>query len=157
MKKIPFILLLFSSFYSLAQTNQKIDSAYYLIDTAKNPSNARVWDIDIEYPAFKVYTIKCHCLQFDKDIIFAYDTNRVKGQVISKNDFKAINLINLNTLILKAKQFTSTGFKGKYAIFIVEPNDDGYISYRVQLITPRESSDDNENVKPLDSARLKKP
>ncbi|MDB5016750.1 MAG: hypothetical protein JWQ84_1582 [Mucilaginibacter sp.] len=157
MKKLSFIILVFSSFCSLAQKNQKIDSIYYLIDTAKIPSNAQMWDVHTEYPAFKVYTIKCPCLQYDKEPIFIYDTNKVKGQVITKKDMKTINLINLSNLILKAKQFTNTSFKGKYAIYIVEPNGKRYIYHAVRLLKPRASTVDYENITFPDSTKFKKP
>ncbi len=45
MKKIALTIFSFYSFRAIAQTKQKTDSFYYLIDTAKIPTNARMWDI----------------------------------------------------------------------------------------------------------------
>jgi len=160
MTKLSLVFLFFCSLSATAQKRPGIDSIYYLIDTAKVPANARMWDIYEEYPSFKVYVIKCPCLQYDKEPSFIYDINKIKGQTISKKELKDFKFINLVALILKVKQFTERGFKGEYAIFLVEPTGKKYILHQVRLLKPtksREVSIDYENISPPDSTKAGKP
>jgi len=139
----------------MAQRHNKIDSIYYLVDTTKTPLKDRMWEIDMEYPSFKVYTIVCSCLRYDQKPTFLYDTLKNKGTIISKSQLKALFLIKLSSLITKAQQYTSVGFKGRYAIFIVEPIGKKYIYHRVNLLTPRGPSIDYENIPPNSSTPKK--
>jgi len=159
MKKIFLAVLLFCSINASAQKIPETDSVYYLVDTVKTAANDRLWDIHEEYPSFKVYTIQCPCLQYNRQPSFIYDTKQVKGRVVSKDEFKTIKLSSLVSLIVKAKQFTSDDFKGKYAIFFIEPAGRQYILYKVRLLRPtrtRDISIDYENVPPPDSTEKKR-
>jgi len=159
MKKIFFIILFFCSINAFAQVKQKIDSIYYLLDTIKVPANARMWDIHEEYPSLKIYSIRCHCLQYDKEPTFVYNIGNEKDYIISKKDLSIIKCVNLTTLILKSKQFTAIGFKEKYAIFRIEPSGKKYVVRRVRLLKPnkpREPSIDYENITAPDPTKQKK-
>jgi hypothetical protein len=115
-----------------------------------------MWDVDIEYGDIKVYSMRCTCLQYNQRPTFSYHPDINKGHILTTKDLKAINLVSLSDLLLVAKRFTTIGFKGKYAIFIVEPTGRKYVSQRVNLFIPREPSIDYEIVSPPDSIKQKK-
>jgi hypothetical protein len=159
-KKLYFGFVFFSSLCGFAQTRQKIDSVYYLVDTAKIPANERMWDIHEEYPSFKVYIIQCPCLRYNNKPSFVYNASEVKDYRITRKQLKALKLINLPALIRKVKQFTAGDFKGKYTIFLVEPAGKGYVYHRVRLLyplKPRSPSIDYEIISPPGTTKLKKP
>ena len=120
----------------------------------------QMWDIHDEYPSLKMYTIKCPCLKYDQEPSFVYDdTGDNKGIKINEKQLKALKPVSLAALILKAKQFTSADFKGKYAIFLVEPAGSSYIFHQVRLLNPtkpRENTVDYENIPKVDSTKLNK-
>jgi hypothetical protein len=156
MKKTFFlIILILGTITAFAQTKQKVDSLYYLIDTANIPKNARLWDIHEEYPSLKAYVIQCPCLRYGQEPMFVYDTKEATGQTITEEELNALKLTNLSTLILKAKQFTATDFKGKYIIFLGEPIGKNYIFHKVRLLKPiksRGTTIDYENI-PADKSK----
>ena len=154
MQKLILAILLFWSLNSYSQDNNKIDSIYYLLDTSKTPVMDRLWDVDLEYGGIKVYTIRCSCLQYDQRPTFSYHSNRAKSNILSKKGLGAIKLTRLNELVIKAKQFTTPGFKGKYAFFLVEPYERRYIYHQVNLFTPQAPSIDYIVIPP-DSTKRK--
>src|SRR5665213_3030183 len=101
MKNIAILSLLICSLNSFGQKNQKIDSVYYLIDTADVPANARMWRTELEYPTFKTFTLLCPCLQYGREPSFIYDEKHPHSQIVTKNELKKLKLINISTLILK--------------------------------------------------------
>jgi len=156
MKKIFFIILFFCSSNAFAQLKQKIDSIYYLLDTVKTPVNDRIWEIDDEGD-FKYYTILCPCLAYGLQPTFFYRVD-FGGQIINNTKLKTIKLISVSSLILKAKKFTDSGFKGKYAIFFIEPKEKEFISHKVSLRPAKkpEILIDYENIPAPDSIKQKK-
>jgi len=154
MKKLAFFVLFLFSMSSFAQTRRRIDSIFYLLDTLKTPVLDRMWDVDLEYGGIKVYAIRCSCLQYDQRPTFSYHSDRAKSSTLTKKDLGTIKLTSLNELVIKAKQFTTVGFKGKYAFFIVEPDKKGYIYHQVNLLTPRAPSIDYIVIPP-DSTKRK--
>jgi hypothetical protein len=159
MKKLILIFLFLCSIKTYAQKTGKVTSIYYLIDTAKVPVNARMWDIHMEYPSLKLYTIECPCMQYGQKPTFVYDTSAIRDYVINKKKLSTIKFTSLTVLILKSKQITTIGSKGRYSIFIVEPKGEKYVVHPVRLIKPlkpRDRSIDYENM-PLDTSKIKKP
>ncbi|MDP9078436.1 MAG: hypothetical protein M3O71_13465 [Bacteroidota bacterium] len=157
MKKIFFIILLFCSYNAIAQKSSKIDSIYYLIDTANTPVNDRMWEIHEEYPSFKIYIIQCPCLQYDQKPSLIYDTKKTNGKVISQKQLKALKLTNIAILIVKIKQSLTNDFTGKYVFFLVEPLGKKYIFHEVRTLKPRKPrgiSIDYENI-PGDTTKTK--
>jgi hypothetical protein len=150
------IILCFVFYTSYAQKTiaNRVDSIYYLIDTAKTPFNDRMWDIGIE-GSFKYYTIACSCLQYNRQPTFFYRTN-FKGQVIKQKDLNRFKFIKLSDLIIKAKKYTDTTYKGKYAIFFVEHSDGKFILHKVSLSEPRKPVVNIDyEIMPMDSTKTK--
>ncbi len=136
MKILTFLFLIFSSVRSIAQTEQKIDSIYYLLDTAKTPVNDRMWSIEAD-DQFKMYILKCPCLKFNGTPQFFYSVTdkEDKGWIISKREFQTIKLISLPDLITKAKQLLDT-LPISRSFFLIEPEGKKYIVHNVALINP---------------------
>ncbi len=135
MKKIIFILLCLYSSNSFAQKGRRTDSVYYLLDTAKTPLNERIWHIDNDGP-WKYYTIQCHCLQYDTEPTFAYDTRKDIPRIFSKKELKSIALINISDLIDSVKKNLENGRKDAYTLFLIEPYKKKYIIHRLNLTHP---------------------
>ncbi|MFI5139843.1 MAG: hypothetical protein ACHQIM_18620 [Sphingobacteriales bacterium] len=156
MKKIFFIVLLFCSLNAFAQTKQKIDSIYYLLDTVKIPVNDRIWEIGVE-GNFKYYTILCPCLAYGLQPTFFYRMD-FGGQIINNTNLRTVKFISISSLILKAKKFTDSSFKGKYAIFFIEGKEKEFISHKVSLRPAKkpEILIDYENITAPDSKKQKK-
>jgi hypothetical protein len=160
MKKLFFIIVFLNTFTAFSQKSSKIDSTYYLIDTAKIPANARMWEIHEEYTSFKEFVIQCPCLRYNQQPSFIYDEKAPTSGLISKKELDKLKLVNLTTLIAKAKKFTDMGYTGKYFIGFIEPRGKEYIFHEVRLLNPvkpRNPSIDYENIQPIDSNKKKKP
>jgi len=143
MKKI-FLLAASLIIYSLSVHAQKIDSVYYLLDTAKTPIRDRMWEIGIEVP-FKYYTVLCPCLKYNNQLTFAHKIGET-GKM-----YKNINLMRLTTLpdlISKAKKHVDNGFNG-YTFFLIEHSGKSYVVYKVGIVPPKDNkpSIDYENIK----------
>ena len=133
-------LLLFVCFEmtSKAQTTSiksKIDSVYFLLDTARTPLNERIWRIDNDGP-WKYYTVECHCLPYNMEPTFAYDTRNDISRIFSKKELRSIVFINISDLIDTVKKNLENGRKETYTLFLIEPYKKKYISHRLNLSHP---------------------
>ena len=99
MKKTLLIILTVGSLNAFAQENKKIDSLFYLLDTAKTPVNDRMWSIDMEKNSiYKNYTIECPCLKNGGKPTFFYNIEgKYKGIFLKKKELKTIKLTSINT------------------------------------------------------------
>lgn len=134
MKKILFILLIIYSVVTRAFGVSKIDSIYYLLDTAKTQINDRLWDIHEEYPSLKIYIIKCPCLPFDNQPTFIENTGVAPNEIISKKKILGLKFISLERLISMAKQIaTDNEKKNIYSFFFIEPTGNEFVLHHVRL------------------------
>jgi hypothetical protein len=132
------IILCFSFYATYAQKAaiNNIDSIYYLIDTTKTPVNDRMWKITMN-GTFRQYTIQCPCLINNGKPQFFYDiANKDTGVYISQKELKALKLIHLSALILKAKQIESNENKHDYALFLIEAKGKKYFMHEASFINP---------------------
>jgi hypothetical protein len=139
MKKLLLLFLIISSIQSNAQTRQKIDSVYYLLDTAKTSVADRMWDIHDDngsiYGNIKTYTIQCPCLKNGGKPSFFYSiSDRGKGILIDEKQLKDIKLIALNELIAKSKQIENNNYQSDYMIFLIEPRQKKYAIHKLDFI-----------------------
>lgn len=101
MQKILFLTLLFCPFILLGQRNQKLNSVYYLIDTAHVPTNDRMWDVSSS-DQYTRYRIKCPCLNNNGEPLFFQSTAN-KSNILDKVAFKKLKMIDLSSLIILIK------------------------------------------------------
>ena len=136
MRNLFFLISIFYSFNVFAQTAQKVDTIYYLLDTAKTPVNDRMWEIRID-DQFKSYILNCLCLKFNGMPTFFYSvTDKAdSGKIINKSEFKALKLIGLPALIIKSKELLDTEMIS-YSFFIIEPEGKKYMIHNVALTNP---------------------
>src|ERR1700744_3374130 len=115
---IRFFLLAFLCFVFYTVSAQKaninrLDSIYYLLDTAN-----KMWSVSIDSSVMsKNYTIQCPCLINGGKPKFSYsisNASKEKGITISNKKLKTIELVNLNSLILKTKEVDSTNNWNRY-------------------------------------------
>jgi hypothetical protein len=154
MKKIILIILCYCSINSYAQKSQNVDSVYYLLDTIKTPAKDRIWEIHLEYPSLKIYTIQCSCLAYDSSPAFVYRSN--EQQTLAKKDIKNFKLISLVKLIGLTKLITTKMLDHKVVFFIIEPHGQNYTLSRVHLLKPskpRGPSIDYENIPSPDTVK----
>jgi hypothetical protein len=135
MKKIVIILLYLYSSNAFAQNESTTNPVYYLLDTSKTPISERIWHIDNDGP-WKYYTIQCHCLQYNAEPTFAYDTRKDISRIISKKELKSITLINISDLIDSVKKNLENGRKEAYTLFLIEPYKKKYVSHKLNLVHP---------------------
>jgi hypothetical protein len=156
MKKLSVIILTFCAFSACAQTKSKIDSIYYLIDTAKVPLNARMWKIETDN-AYKYFILQCPCLPSSGKPELTYNM-KIEGEVINETEVKTLKTVDIYTLILEAKKFFDNKLKDNYAIFLVEPKDKKFVIHKVVLKNTEKNPGltDYENI-PADTLKKKKP
>ena len=135
MKRLIFAMFILGFCYSnlSAQVKTKVDTVFYLLDTAKTPVNDRMWEVGIELP-FKQYVLKCPCLLYNSEIAFMYPIKDT-GNIFDLDKLQKFKLIDLPRLIGKSKQFIENNFKG-LVFFIIEPYKNKYIIHRVGLMQP---------------------
>ncbi len=140
MKKLIFLFLIFGTIKSIAQTTKKIDSVYYLVDTAKTPVTDRMWDIYSEGPVtFYALQFPCTCPGLMNKPTFAYSKNWKTNRIISPNEFKSVKLTNLPILLQKIKDFaevdakTKNDLKTQFYIYLIEPSGYGYAVHKAIL------------------------
>jgi len=135
MQKLFFIIIFLSSVNAFAQENKKIDSIFYLLDTVKTPLTDRMWSVE-KSSIYKNYAIQCPCLKNGGKPTFFYDIEgKDSGVLLSKKELKTVKLTSLSTLILKSKLIDSSD-RPNYTIFLIEPNEKGYIRHEVNFINP---------------------
>ena len=110
------MLLIFGQFNTFAQTGNKTDSIYYLLDTAKTPVTDRMWDIHVDKGSIfgndKSYVIQCPCLKDGGKPTFFYASgDRGEGMLVNKKQLKTLKAISLSALIAKAKQVEGYDYK----------------------------------------------
>ena len=139
MKNYFFVIIIFFYFNNLsAQVKAKVDTVYYLLDTAKTPVNDRMWEVGIEELPFKHYVINCPCLTYDQKPSFIHRVNDL-GEIITGKSLARLQLSNITTLIDKSKKFIENNFKG-YAFYIIEPDKKKYIMHKMGLVRPIKST-----------------
>jgi micrococcal nuclease len=130
----PFLVSIFILFSCNAFAQEpKTDSTYFLIDTTKTNVTDRMWIINGDN-LYKNYTLQCPCLKFNGMPTFFYQTND-KFKFIDKAQLKAIKLISLPALIIKAKQLLDTSMISRL-FFVIEPDGKKYVMHNVALINP---------------------
>ena len=156
MNKFVIIILTFCAFNVCAQTKSKIDSIYYLIDTASVPVNARMWKIEIDYP-YKYFILQCPCLPSSGKPELFYSM-KIAGQVISEAEAKTLKTVDISMLISEVKRVFDNNYKGSYLIFIIEPRDKRFVVHKVVLKNTDKNPGltDYENI-PADTSKKKKP
>jgi hypothetical protein len=150
-----FILSLFV-FKVNAQIKPKIDTIYYLLDTAKIPVNDKVWKVSKDSD-YQYYTILCPCVQFNGSPTFI-NVKEQRVQTLSKAQLERIQLTSLPVLIVKAKQFLDSN-KKENVFFIIEPAGKRYLVHQMILFNPEihiVSSPDVVQVQPDNNAFEKK-
>ncbi|MGN8071927.1 hypothetical protein [Mucilaginibacter sp. SG564] len=137
MQKLLFIILFFVSVNAFAQENKKIDSLFYLLDTAKTSAANRMWSINSEKNSiYKNYTIECSCLRYGGKPTFFYNIEgKDNGIFLDKKKLNTIKLTSIRTLIVTSKRIDTTD-RRDYAIFLIEPNRGGYMMHEVDFINP---------------------
>lgn len=158
MKTLLFAVLFLYTVKSAVFARGKIDSVYYLLDTAKTPVNDRMWDIHEENPSLKFYVINCICLAYNSKPSFVFDMSTAKSEVIDKRGLRAIKLVSLSALIEQAKQFSDNKEpEGHQSFFLIEPAGKKYVVHKVRLIPYFIGKTvDFENISQPDSTRPKK-
>jgi hypothetical protein len=138
MKNIKLLLaslLILCCYYSFANNQQKADTIYYLVDTAKAPVKDRMITVEFE-DQFKCYTIECFCLKYDQKPVFYYNYEKEKGENI--NAVNGISFISLSKLIHLSQEGGGDLFNTNHIAYFIEPGlGNKYIKHRVMLLKPR--------------------
>jgi hypothetical protein len=127
MKKLFFAIIFFGVFNASAQEDKKVDSIYYLLDTAKTPVLDRMISVDIARP-HKFFTINCPCLNSGSRPVFR--TNINNGTSISSREIAKIKFISLANLIELVRKNDTPYFNDVVAIFFIEPGKNVFIKER---------------------------
>jgi len=144
MKKLFLMFLVICSVNAYALADIKKDSVYYLIDTARTPRNDRLWDIHEEYPTIMLYTIKCPCLAFGNRPTFVDNLELKTDEMISTEEFKAIKLTTMASLIEKAKRASiDQKARNNCSFFIIERRGGNYVVHKVRLLNPTKPAQTN--------------
>lgn len=159
MKKVVCFLAFFLSYHTLAWSNPKADTIYYLIDTTKVTVNDRMWDI-YTHDSYKFHVIQCPCLKLNGKPTFTNET-RDRGKIISKTQIKKIKLISLSTLILRSKTLLDNNAPlSTVSFFFIEPYGKNYVVRQEVPMNPEiriESVPDMMERRPPDTSAFKKP
>jgi len=113
------VLLLFNLQKVNAQV--KIDTIYYLLDTANVPIKDRMFRIEIENP-FMFYTLECKCFPYGYGIGFYYPIVNKKEKKISVQEFRKLKIVSITQLIDLALKSLAPENRSKYQFIIAEPD-----------------------------------
>lgn len=94
---ITIVLLLFN--FQKVNAQVKIDTIYYLLDTAKIPVKDRMFRIEREGPAM-CYILECKCFPHSRGITFLFDIADKKEQKISVQEFLWMALRSLLIILM---------------------------------------------------------
>ena len=142
------ILLLFN--LQKANSQVKIDTIYYLLDTAKVPVKDRMFRIEREGPAMG-YILECKCYPYARGIPFYFPIADKKEKRISLQEFKKLKTVSITQLIDLALKCLPPGHTGLYKFIFAEPSGDNFLLTDMMLWThydPRKT-DTVETIKPI--------
>lgn len=128
MKKIIFFFFLFCSSGLFAQQKVKVDTVYYLLDTAKTPEIDRMWTLNEDGP-LQYTRLNCPCVN-DKDFpvfIFRVSENTVIKNLNSYRD----KLVSLPDLIKKYKRAQIVPSQYYFMFFV--PQKEHFLLHPVKL------------------------
>lgn len=134
------VLLLFN--LQKANAQLKIDTIYYLLDTAKVPIKDRMFRIEIENP-FMFYTLECKCFPYGYGIGFYYPIVNKKAKKISLQEFTKLKIVSITQLIDLALKCLAPENRSKYQFIIAEPEANNMKLTEVKVwipIKPRNNS-----------------
>lgn len=122
--KYSFILgTMFLLLFNLQKVNAqvKIDTIYYLLDTAKVPIKDRMFRIEREGPAM-CYILECKCFPYATGITFFFPIADKKEKIISLQEFRQIKTVSVMQLIDLALKCLPPGNRNKYEFIFAEPD-----------------------------------
>lgn len=140
MKKTLLVALVFGMLGVKAQSNVKVDSAFYLLDTTKTLVSDRLWHTYseglVKFYELTVYSSSSPLL--DKPT-FAYSSKQQKTKPISDAEFNSIKKASLSELLFHLKEFaeedkeTKAELKKIFYLYLIEPQSNGYTIVKTQL------------------------
>lgn len=117
-----FSLLVFGAIDATAQNKkEKIDTIYYLLDTASIPVKNRLFRFENE-SHYALYTLQCRCYPHGKDIPFFYDRDRPNTKKINMADFRKIRTVSITELIDTVVNGLPSAGWNKYIFVFIEPD-----------------------------------
>ena len=142
------ILLLFNLQKANAQV--KIDTIYYLLDTAKVPVKDRMFRIEREGPSMD-YALECKCFPYGYSIFFYYQIADKKEQKISIQEFSKIKTVSITQLIDLALKCLPPENRNLYQFIFAEPEGKNIRLTEMKLwipLKPRKTSTET-TIKPI--------
>jgi hypothetical protein len=112
----------------------KIDTVYYVVDTARVPAKDRLFEIGDEGNAH-YYSLTCQCFPGLTDPVFTYVKQR-SGQVLNATKMRSIKTSSVSELIKIAARFGSDKIL-RHAFYFIEPRDGQMIMNKVNLLLPQ--------------------
>lgn len=115
-----FILML-AVFTDANAQHGKLDTIYYLLDTAATSAKDRIFTFEREGPAM-IYGLQCRCYPYGLDVNFIYNIERHKEKRISMTEFNKLNKVSIVELIDIARKCLPPADPMKYKFGIIEPD-----------------------------------